>query len=118
MPLRDKVVALRDIKAEVELGFDPQLALAEAVLGSQALDRRTALRVEVLRGQGLEVEEEDGDLVEVLGEAALAEQRNEIDAIVAAKRRYQARAASELERQFLDADPTPLERAISSESVQ
>jgi NADPH-dependent glutamate synthase beta subunit-like oxidoreductase/ferredoxin len=30
VPLRDKVVALRDIKAEVELGFDPNLALAEA----------------------------------------------------------------------------------------
>ncbi|MEX0842317.1 MAG: FAD-dependent oxidoreductase [Xanthobacteraceae bacterium] len=30
VPHRDKVVALRDIKAEVELGFDPQLALAEA----------------------------------------------------------------------------------------
>jgi NADPH-dependent glutamate synthase beta subunit-like oxidoreductase len=30
VPLRDKVVALRDIKAEVELGFDPSLALAEA----------------------------------------------------------------------------------------
>jgi len=30
VPLRDKVVALRDIKAEVELGFDPQLALGEA----------------------------------------------------------------------------------------
>ena len=30
VPLRDKTVALRDIKAEVELGFDPQLALAEA----------------------------------------------------------------------------------------
>jgi len=30
VPLRDKVVALKDIKAEVELGFDPQLALAEA----------------------------------------------------------------------------------------
>jgi formate dehydrogenase beta subunit len=30
VPLRDKVVALRDIKAEVELGFDPQLALKEA----------------------------------------------------------------------------------------
>jgi formate dehydrogenase (NADP+) beta subunit len=30
VPLRDKVVALRDIRAEVELGFDPQLALAEA----------------------------------------------------------------------------------------
>jgi NADPH-dependent glutamate synthase beta subunit-like oxidoreductase/ferredoxin len=30
VPLRDKAVALRDIKAEVELGFDPQLALAEA----------------------------------------------------------------------------------------
>ncbi|MEX2201989.1 MAG: FAD-dependent oxidoreductase, partial [Dongiaceae bacterium] len=30
VPLREKVVALRDIKAEVELGFDPQLALAEA----------------------------------------------------------------------------------------
>jgi formate dehydrogenase beta subunit len=29
VPLRDKVVALADIKAEVELGFDPQLALAE-----------------------------------------------------------------------------------------
>jgi NADPH-dependent glutamate synthase beta subunit-like oxidoreductase/ferredoxin len=30
VPLRDKVVALRDIRAEVELGFDPALALAEA----------------------------------------------------------------------------------------
>src|SRR5207244_9019688 len=30
VPLRDKVVALRDIKAEVELGFDPELALKEA----------------------------------------------------------------------------------------
>ncbi len=30
VPHRDKVVALKDIKAEVELGFDPQLALAEA----------------------------------------------------------------------------------------
>ena len=30
MPLRDKVVALRDIRMEVELGFDPKLALAEA----------------------------------------------------------------------------------------
>ena len=30
VPLRDKVVALRDIKAEVELGFDPQQALGEA----------------------------------------------------------------------------------------
>jgi formate dehydrogenase (NADP+) beta subunit len=30
VPLRDKVVALRDIKAEVELGFDPALALKEA----------------------------------------------------------------------------------------
>jgi formate dehydrogenase (NADP+) beta subunit len=30
VPLRDKVVALRDIKAEVELGFDHQLALNEA----------------------------------------------------------------------------------------
>jgi NADPH-dependent glutamate synthase beta subunit-like oxidoreductase len=30
VPLRDKVVALKDIKAEVELGFDPQLAFAEA----------------------------------------------------------------------------------------
>jgi formate dehydrogenase beta subunit len=30
VPLRDQVVALKDIKAEVELGFDPQLALAEA----------------------------------------------------------------------------------------
>ncbi len=30
VPLRDKVVALRDIKAEVELGFDPHLALSEA----------------------------------------------------------------------------------------
>jgi formate dehydrogenase (NADP+) beta subunit len=30
VPLRDKVVALRDIKMEVELGFDPNLALAEA----------------------------------------------------------------------------------------
>jgi ferredoxin len=29
-PLRDKVVALRDIKAEVELGFDADLALREA----------------------------------------------------------------------------------------
>jgi formate dehydrogenase (NADP+) beta subunit len=30
VPLRDKVIALADIKAEVELGFDPKLALAEA----------------------------------------------------------------------------------------
>ena len=30
VPLRDKVVALRDIKAEVELGFDVKLAFAEA----------------------------------------------------------------------------------------
>jgi NADPH-dependent glutamate synthase beta subunit-like oxidoreductase len=30
VPLRDKVVALRDIKAEVELGFDVNLALKEA----------------------------------------------------------------------------------------
>jgi formate dehydrogenase (NADP+) beta subunit len=30
VPLRDKAVALRDIKAEVELGFDLDLALAEA----------------------------------------------------------------------------------------
>jgi NADPH-dependent glutamate synthase beta subunit-like oxidoreductase len=30
VPLRDKVVALRDIKAEVELGFDLELALKEA----------------------------------------------------------------------------------------
>jgi ferredoxin len=30
VPLREKAVALRDIKAEVELGFDPELALAEA----------------------------------------------------------------------------------------
>ena len=30
VPLRDKAVALKDIRAEVELGFDPTLALAEA----------------------------------------------------------------------------------------
>ena len=30
VPLRDKVVALKDIKAEVELGFDSQLAVKEA----------------------------------------------------------------------------------------
>jgi NADPH-dependent glutamate synthase beta subunit-like oxidoreductase len=30
VPLRDKVIALKDIKAEVELGFDPELALSEA----------------------------------------------------------------------------------------
>lgn len=30
VPLRDKVVALRDIKAEVELGYDVKLALGEA----------------------------------------------------------------------------------------
>jgi formate dehydrogenase (NADP+) beta subunit len=30
VPLREKTIALRDIKAEVELGFDPNLALAEA----------------------------------------------------------------------------------------
>jgi formate dehydrogenase beta subunit len=30
VPLREKAVALRDIKAEVELGFDPELALKEA----------------------------------------------------------------------------------------
>ncbi len=30
VPLRDKAIALKDIKAEVELGFDPQQALNEA----------------------------------------------------------------------------------------
>ncbi len=30
VPLRDKAIALKDIKAEVELGFDPELALSEA----------------------------------------------------------------------------------------
>jgi NADPH-dependent glutamate synthase beta subunit-like oxidoreductase/ferredoxin len=30
VPLRDKVVALKDIRAEVELGYDPNLALGEA----------------------------------------------------------------------------------------
>jgi formate dehydrogenase (NADP+) beta subunit len=30
VPLRDKIVALKDIKAEVELGYDAQLALKEA----------------------------------------------------------------------------------------
>jgi formate dehydrogenase beta subunit len=30
VPLREKTVALRDIRAEVELGFDPKLAFAEA----------------------------------------------------------------------------------------
>jgi NADPH-dependent glutamate synthase beta subunit-like oxidoreductase len=30
VPLREKAIALRDIKAEVELGFDPELALKEA----------------------------------------------------------------------------------------
>lgn len=30
VPHRDKVIALKDIKAEVELGYDPQLALGEA----------------------------------------------------------------------------------------
>jgi formate dehydrogenase (NADP+) beta subunit len=30
VPLRDKVIALRDIRTEVELGYDPQLALKEA----------------------------------------------------------------------------------------
>jgi formate dehydrogenase (NADP+) beta subunit len=30
VPLRDKTIALKDVKAEVELGFDPQLALNEA----------------------------------------------------------------------------------------
>jgi formate dehydrogenase (NADP+) beta subunit len=30
VPHRDKAIALKDIKAEVELGFDPELALAEA----------------------------------------------------------------------------------------
>src|SRR6185503_6995569 len=30
VPLRDKAVALKDIRAEVELGYDPNLALAEA----------------------------------------------------------------------------------------
>ena len=30
VPLREKAVALKDIRAEVELGFDPQLALNEA----------------------------------------------------------------------------------------
>lgn len=44
--------------------------------------------------------------------------RSEIDAIVAAKRRYEGWAVTDLERQFLDADPSPLERTISSESIQ
>jgi hypothetical protein len=30
VPHRDKVIALKDIKAEVELGFDDKLAFAEA----------------------------------------------------------------------------------------
>jgi len=30
VPLRDKAMALKDIRAEVELGYDPQLALGEA----------------------------------------------------------------------------------------
>jgi NADPH-dependent glutamate synthase beta subunit-like oxidoreductase len=30
VPLRDKAIALKDIKAEVELGYDPQLAVGEA----------------------------------------------------------------------------------------
>jgi formate dehydrogenase beta subunit len=30
VPLRDKAIALKDIKAEVELGYDPKLALGEA----------------------------------------------------------------------------------------
>jgi NADPH-dependent glutamate synthase beta subunit-like oxidoreductase len=30
VPLRDKVIALKDIRAEVELGYDPKLALGEA----------------------------------------------------------------------------------------
>ena len=30
VPLKDKVIALRDIRTEVELGFDPKLAFAEA----------------------------------------------------------------------------------------
>ena len=30
VPLKDKVIALKDIRAEVELGFDPKLAFAEA----------------------------------------------------------------------------------------
>jgi ferredoxin len=30
VPLRDKAIALKDIKAEVELGFDASLAIAEA----------------------------------------------------------------------------------------
>ena len=54
VPLRDKVVALRDIKAEVELGFDLELALKEAqrclncdvqtVFTAQALHRVRRLR--------------------------------------------------------------------------
>ena len=54
VPLRDKVVALRDIKAEVELGFDLELALKEAqrclncdvqtVFDVQALHRVRRLR--------------------------------------------------------------------------
>ena len=31
VPLRDKAIALRDIRAEVELGFDLKLALGEAI---------------------------------------------------------------------------------------
>ena len=54
VPLRDKVVALRDIKAEVELGYDVELALKEAqrclncdvqtVFDVQALHRVRCLR--------------------------------------------------------------------------
>ena len=54
MPLRDKAIALKDIKAEVELGFDPKLALSEAgrclncdvqtVFSASALHRMRRLR--------------------------------------------------------------------------
>lgn len=44
--------------------------------------------------------------------------RSEIDAIVAVKKKFEGWAVSALERQFLDVDPSPLERALSLEPNQ
>jgi O-antigen ligase/Tfp pilus assembly protein PilF len=44
--------------------------------------------------------------------------RSEINAVVAVKKKYEGRAVGELERQFLDVDPSLLQRVLSSERYQ
>ena len=88
-----------------------------ALTQGRADDARTWLRVAVTyepnylpaRMRLAELALNDGDVKSV---------RSEIAAIVAAKQKYKGRTMSDLERQFLDADPTPLERTISSEGFQ